>query len=145
MVKKHNYVRRNYMVDKPFQMKFTGVIVLVQVCAAVLAAFGVSCLYLFVFNTGKVVCRVDYWIFIQWTIIVTFVCLALIIWAIVYTHRISGPIKRARLLLRAAASGDIPDGTIKFRKNDYFKGLDRDLAACFEAMKKYRDGGTPLS
>jgi hypothetical protein len=140
-VKKREHVRRSYMVDKTFQLKFIGLVVLVQICAAFVVLFGVSFLFLFVFNADTLACPLNHWVFIQWGIMLACVCLGLIIWAVAYTHRIIGPILRARLLLRAAASGDIPEGAVKFRTHDYFKDLEGDLTACFENMRKYRDGG----
>jgi hypothetical protein len=64
----------------------------------------------------------------------------LTIWGVVYTHRIIGPVYRTRMLLRAAASGNIPSGKIKFRKNDKFKELEDNLTSCFETMRKYKQG-----
>ena len=59
---------------------------------------------------------------------------------IAYTHKIIGPIYKTCILLRAAASGNIPLGKIKFRKNDKFKELEHDITSCFETMQKYKQG-----
>ena len=137
-MKKKKYGRKEYFTDKSFQIKFIGVIFLIQICVATMVCFGVSWLHLFVFDTGKVVCRTNYCIFVQWAIIIGFTSLILLIWGISYTHRVVGPVHRTRRLLQAAASGDIPSGNINFRKKDYFKELEKDLAACFETMENYR-------
>ena len=139
MEKKKN-VRRNYIVDKSFQFKFVGVILLLQILVAILVGFGVAFFYFFVFDAGKVVCETNYSVFVQWAIIVAFASLALIIWGIAYTNRIIGPVHRIQNLLRAAASGNIPSGDIGFRKKDLFQGVEKDLAACFKTMERYRQG-----
>ena len=130
--------RKKYLIDKSFQFKFVAVIVFLQICAAVLVGFIMSYLYLFVFNDGKIACQHNYILFFQWGIVLGILSIVLMIWGVIYTHRIIGPVYRTRILLRDAALGNIPAGKIKFRKNDKFKNLAEDLTNCFEIMKKYR-------
>ncbi|MBW2020509.1 MAG: hypothetical protein JRI65_11000 [Deltaproteobacteria bacterium] len=109
-MEKEKIVRRKYILDKPFQFGYVIVMILLQLCVAVVV------------------------------ILVGFSSLVLIIWGLVYSHRIIAPIHRMRILLRSAASGDIPSGKIAFRKNDCFKGLEDDLTSCLETMERYRQG-----
>ena len=139
IMEKRKKVRRNYLLDKSFQIRFVCVNILLQLCAAALAGFLFSYLYLFVFTDEKIVCRHNYALFLQWSILVALLSIVFIIWGIVYTHRIIGPVYKTQMLLRAAASGKIPEGKIKFRKNDSFKGLGDDLTGCFEYMRRQRD------
>ena len=131
-------IRRNYLLDKSFQLRFVCMIILLQLCVAVLVGFLMSYLYLFVFTNGKIVCQHNLDVFLQWAILVGSISIVLIIWGIGYSHRIIGPVYKTHLLLKAAASGNIPNGEIKFRKNDRFKDLADDLTNCFELMRKYR-------
>ncbi|MBW1796001.1 MAG: hypothetical protein JRJ38_16525 [Deltaproteobacteria bacterium] len=139
-MRKEKIVRRKYILDKPFQFGYVTVMILLQLCVAVVVGFGMSYLYLFVFNDGKIACQHNVTVLLQWAILVGFSSLVLIIWGIVYSHRIIAPIHRMRILLRSAASGDIPSGKVAFRKNDCFKGLEDDLANCFETMEEYKEG-----
>ncbi len=133
-------VRRKYILNKPFQFGYVTILIFLQLCVAVLAGLVVSYFYLFVFNHGNLTIQHNYDLFLQWAIVLGTLSIVLIIWGIAYTHRIIGPIYKTRILLRAAASGNIPRGKIKFRKNDKFKELEHDLTACFELMQKYRNG-----
>lgn len=135
IMEKRKKIRRNYLLDKYFQLKFIFVIILLQFCAAVLVGFLISYLYLFVFTSGKIVCQHNYTVFFQWAILVGSLSILLIIWGIHYTHKIIGPVYKTRMLLQSAASGKIPDGRIRFRKNDSFKELADDLTKCFERMR----------
>ncbi len=133
-------VRRKYILNKPFQFGYVTILIFLQLCVAVLAGLVVSYFYLFVFNHGNLTIQHNYDLFLQWAIVLGTLSIVLIIWGIAYTHRIIGPIYKTRILLRAAASGNIPRGKIKFRKNDKFKELEHLLTACFELMQKYRNG-----
>lgn len=136
IMEKRKKIRRNYLLDKSFQLKFIFVIILLQFCAAVLVGFLMSYLYLFVFTNEKIMCQHNYTVFFQWAILVALLSIIFIIWGIVCTHRIIGPVCKTQMLLRAAASGKIPEGRIRFRKNDSFKELADDLTKCFERMRR---------
>ena len=137
---KEKNVRRKYILNKPFQFGYVTILIFLQLCVAVLAGLVISYLHLFVFDHGNFSIQHNYDLFLQWAILLGTLSVVLIIWGIAYTHRIIGPIYKTRILLRAAASGNIPRGKIKFRKNDKFKELEHDLTACFELMQKYRNG-----
>jgi ABC-type multidrug transport system fused ATPase/permease subunit len=139
IMEKVKKIRRKYILNKPFQFGYVAILIFLQLCVAVLVGLVISYFYLFVFNHGNLTIQHNYDLFLQWAIVLGTLSVVLIIWAIAYTHRIIGPVYRTRMLLRAAASGNIPSGKIKFRKNDKFKDLEDDLAACFELMQKYRD------
>ncbi len=132
--------RRKYILNKSFQFGYVTILILLQLCVAVLVGLVISYLYLFVFNHGNLTIQHNYDLFLQWAIVLGTLSIVLIIWGIAYTHRIIGPVYKTRILLRAAASGNIPRGKIKFRKNDKFKDLEHDLTSCFEAMQKYKQG-----
>ena len=137
-MKKVKKVRKKYILNKPFQFGYVSILIFLQLCVAVLAGLVSSYFYLFVFNHGNLTIQHNYSLFLQWAIVLGTLSIVLIIWGIAYTHRIIGPIHKTRILLRAAASGNIPSGNIKFRKNDKFKDLEHDLTSCFETMKKYK-------
>ena len=131
-------VRKKYILNKPFQFGYVTILIFLQLCVAVLAGLVSSYFYLFVFNHGNLTIQHDYDLFLQWAIVLGTLSVVLIIWGVAYTHRIIGPVYKTRMLLRAAASGNIPSGKIKFRKNDKFKELEHDLTSCFETMQKYK-------
>ena len=133
-------VRKKYILNKPFQFGYVTILIFLQLCVAVLAGLVSSYFYLFVFNHGNLTIQHDYDLFLQWAIVLGTLSVVLIIWGVVYTHRIIGPVYKTRMLLRASASGNIPSGKIKFRKNDKFKELGHDLTSCFEIMRKYKQG-----
>ncbi|MDL1967514.1 MAG: hypothetical protein LWW97_02945 [Deltaproteobacteria bacterium] len=130
--------RRKYILDKPFQFGYVSILVFLQFCVAVSVGLVISYFYLFVFNHGNLTIQHNYALSLQWAIVLGTLSFVLIIWGIAYTHRIIGPVYKTRILLRAAASGNIPRDKIKFRKNDKFKGLEDDLTSCFETMQKYK-------
>ena len=133
-------VRKKYILNKPFQFGYVTILIFLQLCVAVLAGLVSSYFYLFVFNHGNLTIQHNYDLFLQWAIVLGTLSVVLIIWGVAYTHRIIGPVYKTRMLLRAAASGNIPSGKIKFRKNDKFKELGHDLTSCFEIMRKYKQG-----
>ena len=139
-MKKVKKVRKKYILNKPFQFGYVSILIFLQLCVAVLAGLVSSYFYLFVFNHGNLTIQHNYDLFLQWAIVLGTLSVVLIIWGVVYTHRIIGPVYKTRMLLRAAASGNIPSGKIKFRKNDKFKELGHDLTSCFEIMRKYKQG-----
>ena len=132
--------RRKYILNKPFQFGYVSILIFLQFCVAVSVGLVFSYLYLFVFNHGNLTIQHNYTLFLQWAIVLGTLSVVLIIWGLAYTHRIIAPIYKTRILLRAAASGNIPRGKIKFRKNDKFKDLEDDLTSCFETMQKYKQG-----
>jgi len=132
--------RRKYILNKPFQFGYVSILIFLQLCVAVSVGLVLSYLYLFVFNHGNLTIQHNYTLFLQWAIVLGTLSVVLIIWGLAYTHRIIAPIYKTRILLRAAASGNIPRGKIKFRKNDKFKDLEDDLTSCFETMQKYKQG-----
>ncbi len=138
-MEKRKKVRRNYLLNKSFQLRFVCINILLQLCAAALAGFLFSYLYLFVFTDEKIGCQHNYALFLQWAILVALMSVVLIIWGVCCTHRIIGPIYKTQILLRAAASGKIPEGKVRFRENDSFKELAKDLSDCFERMRRYTD------
>ena len=132
--------RRKYILNKPFQFGYVSILIFLQFCVAVSVGLVISYLYLFVFNHGNLTVQHNYTLFLQWAIVLGTLSVVLIIWGLAYTHRIIAPIYKTRILLRAAASGNIPRSKIKFRKNDKFKELEDDLTSCFETMQKYKQG-----
>ncbi|MBC2694609.1 MAG: hypothetical protein HF982_04900 [Desulfobacteraceae bacterium] len=131
-------VRTKYILNKSFQFGYLSILIFLQLCVAVLVGLVISYFYLFVFDRGNLTIQHNYDLFLQWAIVLGTLSVVLIIWGVAYTHRIIGPIYKTRILLRAAASGNIPRGKIKFRKNDKFKDLEHDLASCFKTMQKYK-------
>ena len=135
-MEKRKKVRRNYFLNKSFQLRFVCVNIVLQLCAAALAGLSFSYLYLFIFTDEKIACQHNCALFLQWGILVISMSIILIIWGICRTHRIIGPVFKTQMLLKAAASGNIPEDKIRFRKNDSFKELADDLTGCFERMQK---------
>jgi len=137
-MEKRKKVRRNYLLNKSFQLRFVCANILLHLCAAALTGFLFSYLYLFVFTDEKIGCQHNYALFLQWGILLVLMSIILIIWGVCCTHRMIGPVCKTQMLLRAAASGKIPEGKIEFRKNDSFKELGEDLSDCFEYMRRQK-------
>jgi hypothetical protein len=73
-------VRRKYILNKPFQFGYVSILILLQLCVAVLVGLVISYLYLFVFNHDNLTIQHNYDLFLQWAIVLGTLSIVLIIW-----------------------------------------------------------------
>lgn len=138
-------IRRRYLVNKQFQLGYTGIIVAVQCLVALTVGLTVSWFYLFVMDRRMVSDHNTAFFGHLWITILV-VTVFLIVWSIRYTHSIAGFVRKLSIVLREASDGKIPDAPIQFRKKDPFEWLAADLNACLKTMKGYRmDRGNALA
>ena len=133
-----NRNRKNYLINKPFQMKHILAILLVQVLTVVFTSIVATYLIYFVLDTNAVQISHNYGFLLQWGIMLL---TALVIGAFLivkFTHNIAGPIYQACRQLNDAANGDIPSEEVVFRKKDHFKELQNNLNECFKTMRTYK-------
>jgi hypothetical protein len=72
-------------------------------------------------------------------IIFLFITAGIMLWTVMRSHAMAGPIYKTRKILQAAAEGQFPDRPVQFRRGDAFKGLAADLNRCLETMQADRE------
>ncbi|NOQ51114.1 MAG: hypothetical protein GQ578_02685, partial [Desulfuromonadaceae bacterium] len=112
-------IRRKYLVNKQFQLGYTGIILVVQCLVALTVGLTVSWFYLFVMDRRMVSDHNTAFFWHLWITILV-VTVFLIIWSIRYTHTIAGFAHKLSIVLREASEGKIPDNPVQFRKKDPF-------------------------
>ena len=138
-------IRRRYLVNKQFQLGYTGIILAAQCLVALTVALTVSWFYLFVMDR-RMICDHNSAFFWHLWITILVVTVFLIVWSIRYTHSIAGFVRKLSIVLREASEGKIPDTPVHFRKKDPFGWLAADLSACLKTMEGYRmDRGNALA
>ncbi len=138
MGENHNK-RKNYLVNKNFQLHYLAILIGLVILTAACAAFAVSFIVLVLYTQSSATFGEGIILPITWALLV-FVCGGVFCaWAIKYTNRIAGPIFHMRKLLQEAAEGNIPQQEVKFRTNDHFKDLEQDLTNCFRKMQEYKE------
>jgi hypothetical protein len=66
-----------------------------------------------------------------------------VIWTVLRTHAVAGPIFKTRKILQAAARGEFPAAPVRFRRGDAFQGLADDLNDCLAVMRLRRPETIP--
>lgn len=129
--------RRNYLVNKRFQLACAGNMLLLQFLGALATAFAVSWVYYFVVD-DQLVSTPKAPFFVKVVTILVFMAIGMLIWTIRHTHAIAGPVFKTGKLLREAAAGSFPKEPVRFRRGDCFHFLADDLNQSLNAMKRDR-------
>ena len=112
--------RRNYLIDKKFQLAFAGNMVILLLIGVLVTGFFVSWFCLVAVDE-RILCSSQSLLMYQIAIILLFMAVGVGIWAILHTHSVAGPAYKASRILRDAARGKLPEGPVTFRKNDALK------------------------
>ena len=132
--------RKQVLLNRKLQLgmslHITGFLYMYLVLFALLANF--SALKTVVFGGSEAeyvqaVTRLD--IFVEvfvFPLVATFVCMCL--HAVIFTHRIAGPVHRFKELLDRVRGGDLATD-VHLRKNDYFQDLCDDLNGMIEQLR----------
>lgn len=130
--------RRRYFIDKKFQAAFAANMLLIAgVCMGV-AALAVTWFFAYFMNS-RLSCELDAAYMMKIGIILLFIMAGIVLWTVMRTHALVGPIYKTRKILQAAAEGRFPDRPVQFRRGDAFKGLAADLNRCLETMQADRE------
>ena len=127
-------IRRKYLVDRPLQFGYAANMILLQLVVAAVTAAVTVWIGLFVLN-DRLTGQLDTGFFVKLAVILVFMAIGVLIWAVRSSHAIAGPIFKTQRLLRAAAAGNPPHQPVAFRRHDAFKELATDLGRLFLAMR----------
>jgi hypothetical protein len=128
--------RRQYFINKPFQLAVAGNMLIIVALATAVCSAGVSLLFIYVLNPLLTGSLTDRPYLIKMGVILTCIAAGVVFWTIRRTHAIAGPIDKTRKILREAAEGRFPQQPVTFRRGDAFRGLAEDLNHCLAAMQK---------
>jgi len=130
------FKRRNYFINKPFQLAFVGNMLVITFMACAFTALYVSWMFVYVLNDHLLVAGVlNGYYLLKIGFMVAGLVVGVVIWTVLRTHAIAGPIHKTRLILRDAAQGRFPQQPVAFRKGDAFRGLADDLDRCLRVMQ----------
>lgn len=129
------FPRRNYFINKSFQLAFAGNMVLITFIACAITALSVSWIFIYFFDEHLCVTLMDGPYLLKIGFILAGLIIGVALWTILRTHAIAGPIYKTRKILHEAAKGRFPDRPVVFRRGDAFKGLADDLNLCLQAMR----------
>jgi methyl-accepting chemotaxis protein len=127
--------RRHYLIHGPFQLGHLVRIALNLTVVGLAVALAAAWFFL-VFLEERLVCQVNARYLVHVLLVLGAFQLVALVFSLLYTHRIAGPVYRVRKVLREAAAGRMPDRPIVLRKRDLFKELAEDLNRCMETMKE---------
>lgn len=133
-------LRRQFFIDKKFQLAMAGNMLLVALVCMLVTAMGTSWFYIYFLNdrlwadTGNA-----FWV--KAGIIAIFMLASVVVWTLVRTHSIAGPVCKIRKVMQDAAQGQFPAQPVRFRKGDAFQELAEDVNRCLEIMKHNRTLG----
>jgi hypothetical protein len=134
------FKRRNYFINKPFQLAFAGNMLVITFIASVATALFVSWMFVYVLDDRLLVGGVlNGYYLLKIGLMLAGLVVGVVIWTILRTHAIAGPIHKTRQILREAAEGRFPQQPVVFRQRDAFKALADDLNRCLDTMKKDRE------
>ncbi len=134
------FPRRNYFINKSFQLAFAGNMLLITLIAAGVTALFVSWMFVYVFEDRLLFANtMNAPYLLKIGFILAGLVAGVIIWTILRTHAIAGPIHKTRQILRDAAKGRFPKQPVAFRRGDAFKGLAEDLNHCLGIMELDRE------
>ncbi|ABA88132.1 type IV pilus prepilin peptidase PihH, putative [Syntrophotalea carbinolica DSM 2380] len=133
------FKRRNYFINKPFQLAFAGNMLVITFLACVFTALYVSWMFVYVLDDRLLVGGVlNGYYLLKIGLMLAGLVTGVVIWTILRTHAIAGPIYRVQKILRDAAEGRFPQRPIAFRRGDAFMGLAEDLNRCLDSMQRDR-------
>jgi hypothetical protein len=130
-------LRRQYLINKPFQLGYTAYMLLLQLVGFLASTFFVSWFFLVVLNK-RLTHSLDQTFLIQLGIFAVLMIAGVVFWTIRYSHTIAGPVFKSRKVLQEAASGVLPALPVVFRKRDAFKPLADDLTSMLEVVRSDR-------
>lgn len=128
------FIRRQYLVDRSFQLAFVGNILLIVMVTIMVTTLVVSWIFVFVLNENLLSGVADTGYLMKIGIIVLCIALAVLVWTIRRTHDIVGPIRKTRRILQELAQGKFPDHPVIFRHGDAFHYLADDLNLCLKTI-----------
>jgi len=125
------FKRKQYLINKGFQMAYVGKILLIELIAVASTALLVSYMFLFVFNDDSLVSKGPWGQGILYSTIIMAVMLMIILvyLGILISHRIAGPMYRFQKTFEAVREGNI-NARVYLRDKDEMK----PLATAFNAM-----------
>jgi len=140
----HNAQRKNYMIDPAFQLRFA-----MRFCAIVLtASLAIAFAMLFVLKGSTTVAIENTKVIVKPTIDVIFPHLALtlliamifsslavVVIAVLFSHKISGPIYRLKSEINFVKEGDLTRN-FKIRDGDQLQDLATSLEGMSEALRQ---------
>ncbi len=134
--------RKNYLIDRKFQLNFTFRFLLIIIIFVLLTGFSIIMVYYIKYQSGKsffdnylVIVKEGEAIEITNMFIITapviiisslIIALFIFIYGILYSHKIAGPIYRVRKTLESINKGFL-DFKVKLRKKDKFRDLEEHL------------------
>lgn len=119
------YKRRNYLIDKSFQMRYVGMIVILMVAVSVgtgWVMYSTTWTMLLdrlkgVTELDKLIIELNKAVLIRTSLlIVASVCLAAVL-TVFIVHRVAGPLFRVKRVMHQIANGMVPQ-RVKFREGD---------------------------
>lgn len=131
--------RRNYFINKPFQLAFAGNMLLIAAVGMAATALAVSWIFIYVLDDHLCATCLDNHYLLKIGIILVCMAVGIFIWTVIRTHAIVGPIDKTRKILREAAEGRFPNQPVAFRRGDAFQDLAEDLNRCLDVMRKERE------
>lgn len=126
--------RRQFLVDKRFQLSHAAWIGLGQCLSMLLIALAISWFYLFVLDRRMVSSHNPALLWHTGCAVVIIMLLAAL-WSVFFTHRIAGPTRKLTQFLERAVHGDIPPGGVHFRRRDALKSSEAPLNAFLETYR----------
>jgi len=130
--------RRTYLINRPFQFGHMANLLLLQVLGVAVSGGVVAWISLFVLNR-RLVCGLDTAFVIKIGIILAFMVVGVIFWAVRSSHAIAGPIWKTGKIMRLAAAGELPAQSVGFRRGDAFKELETDLNLLLDSIRADRE------
>lgn len=125
------YKRRQYIINKGFQMAYVGKILLIELIAVASTALLVSYMFLFVFDDDSLVSRGPWGqgIFYSTIVMAIMLMIILIYLGVLISHRIAGPMYRFQRTFEEVMQGNLKS-RVYLRDKDEMK----PLATAFNAM-----------
>jgi len=135
------YKRRQYIVNKKMQFKYVGIFLLFlllnfSVCVAIVYHTGWTYLVAKLANVypqGRLVSILN---LLRWRMLFGFILVMpfAVITALMFSHRIAGPVVRIKKSLRMIGEGNF-DFVIKLRKNDELKDIADEINKLVKKLK----------
>jgi methyl-accepting chemotaxis protein len=136
-MKKKNTIKRNYLINKKFQLGNALKITAIQI-PCILASIFLTSWFNLVFMDGRLYTDSNPEIFWHIFFLILLLSCGVVFFAVRFTHSIAGPVHKTGSVLRQIATGSLPEKKIVFRKNDAFKNLSDDLNDLIDSIRKDR-------
>ncbi len=130
-------MRRQFFIDRKFQLTMAANMALASLICMLLSVMATSWFYVYFLN-DRLWADTDNVFWAKAGIIAAFMLAAVVIWTVLRTHHIAGPVCRIRKVLQEAAQGKFPAQPVRFRQGDAFQELADDVNRCLEIMKQNR-------